>query len=248
MPSLSIPNSFSPNTTILSASMNANFNAVATLLNSTLLANDNIQAGGISTANLADNSVTGAKLNSNTVDGSTLQYTSSQLSVKGNGITSTQLSSQCVITSAIADAAVTQAKRAALGQVVATTSGTQNTIGGTFTDLTNQSITLTTTGRPIYLALQPTLQNTGNNAIGTTGVTDNLSAWLVRFLEDGSEIARFAWSGGKNANNDSYIPPALTFIRVGASSASHTYKAQMMNQSTTGNAFVQNVQLVAFEL
>lgn len=59
---LTIPNTFSANTTISPTEVNANFTAIATLLNSTLLDSTYIQTGGLATANYADSSVTYAKL------------------------------------------------------------------------------------------------------------------------------------------------------------------------------------------
>lgn len=136
MPALVIPNSFSPNTVALSSAVNGNFNAVATLLNSTLLDSTNLQ----------DGAVTGAKLDPGVVDNSTLQYTSSQLSIK--------------------DLGVTQAKRAALGQQVSSSCGTFSTISGSFVSVTNLTVTITTTGRPVFIGLIPD---------GTTGFS-NISA------------------------------------------------------------------------
>lgn len=125
MPALVIPTSFSPNTVALSAAVNGNFNAVATLLNSTLLDSTNIQ----------DNGITGAKLNSNVVDNATLQYTSSQLSIKDGG--------------------VTQVKRAALGQQVSSSCGVFSTTSGSFVSVTNLTVTITTSGRPLFIGLIP---------------------------------------------------------------------------------------------
>lgn len=62
MPTLTIPNSFATDGTILASEHNANFNAVATFVNSTKLDADNLQDNAVTTAKITDLSVTEAKL------------------------------------------------------------------------------------------------------------------------------------------------------------------------------------------
>lgn len=81
MATLTIPNSFTANTTARSAEVNANFTAVATFLNSTKINDDNIQAAGIS----------GTKFATSVVDDSTLQLSSGVLAVKDSGVTLAKL-------------------------------------------------------------------------------------------------------------------------------------------------------------
>jgi len=102
MPTLTIPNSFTANTTAQSALVNANFNAVATLLNSTKLDSTNVQTGGLATANLADVAVTTAKI-----------------------------ADLAVTTGKIADSSVTVAKLAAAVTALITPSGMITPYGGT---------------------------------------------------------------------------------------------------------------------
>lgn len=58
MPSLSIPNTFTPFTKILSSQVNANFSAIATLLNTTKLDNTNIQDAGLDVTKLSGTGAT----------------------------------------------------------------------------------------------------------------------------------------------------------------------------------------------
>lgn len=69
---LTIPNSFSPNTTISSSLMNANFSAISTFFNSTGINDANITPAGVSHVSLALASVQKDTLNTNVVDGTTL--------------------------------------------------------------------------------------------------------------------------------------------------------------------------------
>lgn len=72
MPTLVIPNTFTPDTLARSAQVNANFTSITTLLNSTLLDSTNIQSGGIVGSNIAANTVSKANLAADVVDGATL--------------------------------------------------------------------------------------------------------------------------------------------------------------------------------
>jgi hypothetical protein len=238
MPTLTIPNSFSPSTTAQSAQVNANFNAVATLLNSTKLDVDNIQALGITTALLAANAVTGAKLNSDVVDNSTLQYTSSQLSIKALGVG----------TSHIAAGAVTQAKRADLGEQLSTASGSFTTSSATLVDVTNLSVSITTTGRRVWVGLIPdSAQTTSSLSSVTTSGTDSASGYAL--FRDSTQISahdienRGASAGSLTAR----VPVGTVFTLDKPIAGTYTYKLQC--KATNANtAAVTNAILVAYEL
>src|ERR1700743_1816269 len=94
--SLAIPNVFSAGTTAKSGLVNGNFSTIASFINGANLTASNLAAGAIGAAGNSD-------LNSNIVDGTTLVLADNQISVASAGIGTTQL----------ADASVTQAKRAA---------------------------------------------------------------------------------------------------------------------------------------
>lgn len=91
MPTLSIPNTFVPNTTAQASKVNANFSAVAAFFNSTKIDNSNIQTQGILGSNIALNTITGDRLNSNVVDGVTLTYNTNTIGVADGGVGLTQL-------------------------------------------------------------------------------------------------------------------------------------------------------------
>lgn len=249
MPTLTIPNSFSANTTAQSAQVNANFNAVATLLNSTLLANDNIQALGIATSNLAANCVTGAKLNSDVVDNSSLQYSSSQLSIKALGVGTSHLAASAVTTAKINDGAVTQAKRAALGQQVSSSSGSVSTTSTSYTDVTNLSVSITTTGRPVFIGLISDASGEvsflgAQRATTTTSTTGNFA-----LLRDSTEISNFQLlATGASTSNMTLTVSTSSLSTIDVPSAgTYTYKAQFKT-AANNTAYVAYAKLVAYEL
>jgi hypothetical protein len=100
-----------------------------------------IPAGG-----LASNSVTSAKI----VDGTIVTA-----DLADSSVTSAKIVDGTIATADIADGAITQAKRAALGQQISASSDTFSTGSATYVAVTNLSVSITTTGRPVILFLQP---------------------------------------------------------------------------------------------
>lgn len=72
MPSLVVTRQYADGTILTQAQLNAAFTSIETFINTTKINQDNIQAGGISTANLANNAVTNDKIASSTISQSKL--------------------------------------------------------------------------------------------------------------------------------------------------------------------------------
>lgn len=98
-----------------------------------------------STLRVKANGIQGPMLNSNVVDNSTLQYTSSQLSIKNSGVGTSQ----------IADGAVTIAKMATPTIVYSSGSGGFNAATPSSGSVTGMSLSFTSTGKPLFLAVVP---------------------------------------------------------------------------------------------
>lgn len=185
-----------------------------------------------------DGGITGAKLNANVVDDASLQYTSSQLSIKDAGVT----------TAKINDAAVTQAKRAALGQQLSASSGQffANDSSVTFANVTNLSITITTTGRPVFLSL------ISDGTIG--GVTGpcyvgggTTSDWIMAFSRAGTPVSFWVIRSGLGSNNNKI--PCSSFLYIDVPSAgTYTYTVQHRSFGTSVSRFINDAKLIAYEL
>jgi hypothetical protein len=180
----------------------------------------------------------GAFLTSNTsgvlsytnVDGSTLAWSSGTISVAALGVNTAQL----------ANGAVTQPKRAALGQQVSSSSGAFSTsTASSYVAVTNLSVTITTTGRPVYIGLQ---------ADGTSNLSFVGTSFSVAYLQiqrDGTDIGNYnIISGGSPAQ---YAPGFPPLIDTGATSGAHTYTAYVHNAGSGGTS-VNYVVLFVYEL
>jgi hypothetical protein len=170
------------------------------------------------------------------VDNTTLEISTNSLQIKAGGVGTPQL----------ADGSVTKEKQAAVGQQISASCGTYfGTTGGSLYDITNLSVTLTTTGRPVMLML---VGNGTNDAYfefsGASGGTNR--GIKVAFVEGSTVISLQHFS-----------PYATTTTRCPASAFSHfyvpaagtyTYKVQMGSIQGSPSILAESMKLVAYEL
>jgi hypothetical protein len=133
----------------------------------------------------------------------------------------------------VKDAGVTRAKLAPLGQQISASSGVMVTNATLSNAL---SVTLTTTGRPIYMALIS--DGSGNESYGIS-TTGNLG---IFFKRNNANLAR-------NIANSSTTYPISTFwhIDTAAPAGVHTISIDFIT-SGGGNATLAYAKLIAFEL
>jgi len=143
--------------------------------------------------------------------------------------------------------------RKSIGQQVSSSSGVFNTTSTSFVDVTNLSVTITTTGRPVMLMFTPDgvsvslpgqLRGVVNS--GTTNVNVNFN-----IRRDSTDIATTAYAELRNTGNEGsniICPPGfLNHIDVIAA-GTYTYKLQAKVSVTTASAIVEKIVLTAFEL
>lgn len=155
-----------------------------------------------------------------------------------------------VTTAKLASGAVTQAKRAALGLQVSSSSGSFTTTSASLVDVTNLSVTAVSTGRPMFVGMVP--DGTGGAAMvsATLSVAAVAVSGNLDILEDAvTFIGPFSLShAGASATLAAYWPcPAYQVIYTPAA-GSHTYKVQASRTSANLTVAVSNCKLVAYEL
>jgi hypothetical protein len=131
-----------------------------------------------------------------------------------------------------------------VGQQISSSSGTDATFTNTsFADITNLTVTITTTGRPVIIAMQP--DGTTNGATWAEQALGN-QTMAVRLLRGASEIARWTNQVPSGAGVPPNLPANLWYLDAPAA-GTYTYKLQ--GQTTpSGTYSVLNCVLVAYEL
>lgn len=171
--------------------------------------------------------------------------------IPDHSITDAKIQSGGLNTSSIANNAVTQAKRAALNIV---TSGSTGTSPGyqftsTFQQITNFSISVTTTGRTVQLGIIPDGNGTGNPAEWQFNPANSNDAAYIN-IKRGSTIVCSWGLSGNSASTSLYIPPSLMCSDTPAA-GTYTYTGvaeYFKGGASTPSAFLINSVLQAYEL
>lgn len=120
----------------------------------------------------------------------------------------------------------------------------------TMVDVTNLTVQITTSGRPVELYLIPTSTSSNTGYIQSQSSGSGITITNVAFLRDGSIIANILLSvsisgAGLTTETSYYTPRSIGHIDAVAA-GTYTYKIQA---STSGGTFIFNrVKLVAVEL
>lgn len=159
-------------------------------------------------------------------------------------------------TADIADGAVTYPKLAPLNKQVSSVEVLFEVNAPTYTDITNLTVTITTTGRPVMLMLQPadavvydfgliyhTLVGSQTDYYAEIGITRNGDP-LTRL---GTALDSQFISGFKPINNFSTPPSAFSTVDLVAA-GTYTYQIQAYTSSSDAIIGFQHIQLVAYEL
>lgn len=221
MPSISITKNWDDGAVLSESNLDDIKNSIETFLNTTKIDNANIQTGGIATANYAAGSVDAAAIGSS-----------------------------AVTTAKINDGAVTQAKRASLGQQVSSSSSNFSTTSTSLTDVTNLSVSITTTGRPVFVGVQS--DGTGVESYWGSVATDSVTYVAARaaIIRGSTEVARAELAttdGTSSASLTVTGPPGSLWCIDAPSAGTYTYKVRIL-AGTNNSARMYYSKLVAYEL
>lgn len=162
-------------------------------------------------------------------------------------VTSSKIDDGTIVNADIsASAAIAPAKLAAPNYAISTSSGSFDTSSGTAVDVTNLSVSLTTTGKPVEIYLTTaegvtgavSVANSGTNSIGVLHLYRGVT--LLADFQIGTQGATSA------ALASSFSPGMIRYLDVPAA-GTYTYKIQA-NGSSSSTIFVSNTRLVAREL
>ena len=140
---------------------------------------------------------------------------------------------------------ITRAMMAAVGQFASNASGAFNTSSGTFGSVTNLSGTLTTTGRPVMLFLQPS--GSGASRFFAINTAGDIATMQVRLLRNGSTVlAQTQVSINASTNNAEIDTADIQYLDI-VSAGTYTWSIEAKLVTGT-NSGVEHFQLVGYEL
>lgn len=146
----------------------------------------------------------------------------------------------------IKDGGVPRPKLASVGQQISSSSGAFTTASSSYVDVTNLSVAITTTGRPVILMLIAG-DYTQNCYVGVTGTTDPLKMELA-FVRDSTTITDmwFETPGTSASSRLASWGAGQCHIDTPAA-GTYTYKVQIRDPNSV-DARAYHLKLVAYEL
>jgi hypothetical protein len=134
-----------------------------------------------------------------------------------------------------------------VGQQISSSCGAFTTSSATPVDVTNLTVTITTTGRPVILMLQP-VGPTSYGCVGASKSGGNSADAYFFLNRGGSNI--ISWEVKTSAvggtSIDGWVPCGSIFYIDAVGAGTYTYKIQ--TQAQAGSSVVSNSALVAYEL
>jgi hypothetical protein len=186
-------------------------------------------------------------------DGATLEVSSNTLRVKDLGIVTAKLNDLVVTTVKIADLnvttgklaalSVTRAKQEAVGQQISSSCGNFVVSSTSYIAVTNLSVTITTTGRPVQVGLQA--DGSVNQSVISCSYTGGIPDIYVEILRDSTVIGIYYTSGP--SGEFAYVPSGAVQILDTPAAGTYTYSIKAKTNHAN-QANVSYAKLVAFEL
>jgi hypothetical protein len=134
------------------------------------------------------------------------------------------------------------------GVAISSSSGSFDTSSTSYIDVTNLSVTITTTGRPVKIFLQSG-SSVSTARIGTSASSTACSSEF-KIVRDSTDIAEYqirALAGGATSVASDTPPGSIVFVDTPAA-GTYTYKLQARSPSSSTNTAVYHCKLVAYEL
>jgi hypothetical protein len=166
-------------------------------------------------------------------------------------ITSAKITNGTIVNADIsASAAIASSKIAAPNFSISTTStGTFGTTSLTYVDVTNLTVTITTTGKPVEIYLVPA-DAVAESYVGvTTPTTGTVAAGSFKLVRGVTDIGIYAVSiSGASASLANYTPSGHIRFFDQPSAGAHTYKIQAKAANGTSSVGIFNCKVIAREL
>jgi hypothetical protein len=157
--------------------------------------------------------------------------------IASNAITTAKIADSNITTAKINALAVTRAKLEAVGNQTSSSCGNFSTSSTSFVDITNLTISITTSGRPVIVFCQD--DGSGHGTFG--GFIGTSTSLTFKLLRNAATIVEFGTASGTSK------PPSAMFAIDAPAAGTYTYKVQLKAGSAAGvNAYF--MKLMAYEL
>lgn len=142
---------------------------------------------------------------------------------------------------------ITRQNLAAVGQQISSSCGAFNTSSLSLVDVTNLTITITTSGRPVYLCLIPDGISTANIQVSTVATSGNNGA-TIAILRAGSIISTASMNQTPANSSALTLPPGVISFLDPVGAGTYTYKIQTLTFGSSTSVAFANIKLAAYEL
>lgn len=182
--------------------------------------------------------LTGGDIASNTI---------TNTNIANGAISGTKLTDQTVSVSKLVPMTVSTTVGidgfAASGSII---SFSTNSTGGL--PVTNSSITITTSGRPVMFALQGTLTSPGNDgSISLTGSITNMIG-TIRLFRNATTLSGYAFTNNTVSSSMLSWPSSIQWIDYGLPAGTYTYNLDARVNSASVTVNINNAVVVAYEI
>ena len=176
-----------------------------------------------------------------------------QIDTSGNITAPIPLSRGLTQANLSATAGITKGQLAALGQQVSSSCGNFSTSSGSATTVTNLSVTITTTGKPVMIMMQPDQTSSigGTSSHIAVNATSGSPDGFIYGYNGASQIYLSQVSGGPATNSVIAIPTSsIQFMdtSVTGTPGTYTYTIKASYNGVGSHLSVFNAVLVAYEL
>lgn len=147
----------------------------------------------------------------------------------------------------IASNTIDNTKLTALGQQISADSGLFSTHSTTPVDVTNLSVTITTTGRPVWIGLISSNPMSGDSVVESISTVGDPSATII-ILNGSSVISTYRSEIVASSASRVSLPSSVISTIDTPSAGTYTYKIQVNTSTASNSVQVQNTKLIAYEL
>lgn len=172
--------------------------------------------------------------------------------IADSAIGNTKIATDAVTTAKIQNSAVTKEKLAALGHQISSATVLTNTTSTSAVDISPLSVTITTTGRPVFIGLVGDFgAGTGNRIVIGSSASDTSITAEINIVRGATTIlnSQFGIVVLSSTNNISVTLPASSVWHIDTPAAgTYTYKIQANVSGANESLTLARLRLIAFEL